>query len=55
MTYDAWNKLSNTEKLNYLFRHSVATEQAVERLGAILQGLHERLRKLEAAVTETAA
>jgi len=55
MTYDEWKRLSDAEKFDYLFRHSAATEQAFQRLSASVQLLHERLRKLEAVVAETAS
>jgi hypothetical protein len=55
MTHDAWDRLNVDEKLDYLFRHSDATEQALQRLSASVQYLHERLRKIEAVVAENAA
>jgi hypothetical protein len=54
MTLDAWNKLTIGEKLDYLFRKSDEAEQRLNQLGSGLQYLHERLKKVELKVAETA-
>jgi hypothetical protein len=55
MTHDAWKKLPDDEKLDYLFRWNEKMEETLNRLLASAQFLHERLKKVEAAVAESAA
>ena len=55
ITRDDWDRLSDDEKFDYLFRHTVATEQAAARLGGTMQLLHERLAKLEKKAAEESA
>ena len=50
-----WDAYDEDEKWEYLFRHTVATEQNLERLGAALQRVRDRLDKLEAEVEGNAA
>ena len=55
ITRDDWDRLSDDEKFDYLFSHTVATEQAAARLGGTMQLLHERLAKLEKKAAEESA
>jgi hypothetical protein len=50
-----WDDLSDDEKWNYLFRHCSATEQNLEKLGASVQRLAERLKRLDAGIKESAS
>ena len=55
MTYDAWKRLSEPEKIDYLFRWNEKLEETLNRLLSSAQLFHERLRKVEAEIAGTAS
>ncbi len=44
-----WAKFSDKQKSDYLFRHTLLTEEAIGRLEAAILALRDRVAKMETA------
>jgi hypothetical protein len=53
MTYPAWDKMTDEQKLSYLREWCERLSRGVEEQRAVSQNLHERLLMVEAKVVGT--
>jgi hypothetical protein len=54
ISHPDWDRLSDDEKFEFLYRHASDTEANYGRLAAAAQGLLDRILKLEKALADNA-
>ena len=55
ISHQEWDLYTETQKLDYLFDHSIGMERDLERLSAAIDDLRQRLDRLETPPPGTAA
>jgi len=55
ISHQEWDLYTETQKLDYLFDHSIQTERDLERLSAAIDDLRQRVDRLESPPAGTAS
>ena len=55
ISHQEWDLYTETQKLDYLFDHSIRTERDLERISAAIDDLRQRADRLETPPAGTAS